>query len=103
MQRSDNESFGLKADGKIGGFINLGAGGKVELLSDTTISFRSADPQDAAAFAYKAGRLALEDSRWAFYPEEVLLSAGNKEEKIAYIPARGVVLRAEMSDTRGGR
>lgn len=91
MSRSDGRSFSTNVRGDLGSFLNLGAKGKVEWRSESTISFAS-NMAESAAFAYKAGRLQRRGPAWTFEPE-IVLKKGHGPE--TYIPARGVVLRAE--------
>jgi hypothetical protein len=92
MSRGDRKAFKADISGKVDAYIDLGAKGSVSLENATTISFKSS--ADAAAFAYKAGRLMQEDGGWVFYPEEVR-KFGATEQRQAYVPQRGVVMTAQ--------
>jgi hypothetical protein len=92
MNRGDKKSFAADISGKIGEFLDLGAKGSVSVLNQSTISFKGKDT--AAAFAYKAGRLAVEDGVWVLYPEEVT-KHGAIEERSAYLPQPAIVLSVE--------
>jgi hypothetical protein len=91
MSRSDGQSFSADVRGNIGAFIDLGGKGKVECKGESTISF-SGDAAESAAFGYKAGRLQRSGSTWSLEPEIVVKKGAGPD---SYIPARGVVLRAE--------
>jgi hypothetical protein len=90
MTRGDKQSFSGDISGKVGDFLDLGTQGSVTVASNSAISFKSADAA-RAAFAYKAGRLALQAGRWAFYPEEVA-TRGLVEERAGYLPQPAIVL-----------
>jgi hypothetical protein len=94
MSRGDRKEFTHDISGKVDAYLNLGVKGSASVASSTTISFKS--NADAAAFAYKAGRLQREDGAWVFYPEEIKRS-GLTEEKQIYLPQRGIVLTAQDS------
>ncbi len=96
MRRADKERFETNVAGvQIEAFINVGASGVVESQSETTVSFKNSSANDngAAAFAYKAGQLKLNDGKWAFFPEEIM--TGFLGEGDAYLPARGIVLKVQ--------
>ncbi|CAN5540643.1 hypothetical protein BH24GEM3_BH24GEM3_24500 [soil metagenome] len=94
MSRADHQAFELGARGDVGEFINLGAEGKVEAQSATTLAFSGSDDR-VAAFAYKAGRLERRNGRWEFYPEEVMRTRGAETTRDPFLVARGVVLPVE--------
>jgi len=92
MSRGDRKAFSADVKGNIGSYIDLGAQGSVSMASATTISFKN-KAADAAAFAYKAGRLERENGRWVFFPE-VVTQKGLIEERAPFVPQRAVVLTA---------
>jgi hypothetical protein len=98
MSRADQKQFSVDVSGKIGEFINLGAGGKAESHDNTIVSFSTTDTFPAA-FAYRAGRLhKVSDTRWTFEPEVVMRghkAIGETAVPPTYLPAHGVVLRVE--------
>lgn len=102
MSRTDQKAFDHDIGASIGSYLDVGAGGHVEVISKTTISFEAADGPPAA-FGYKAGGLRRDGRRWSFYPEEItagLESVDGGELARPYLPARGVVLELR-SDTGG--
>jgi len=94
MSRADGKKFSTDISGAVGDYVNIGANGKVEVTGNTTVAF-SATNDNKAAFAYKAGRLEKTGDRWIFEPEVIKNLTGPPERKWEYVPAYGVVLRAE--------
>jgi len=101
MTREDQKEFDHDIGASIGSYVDVGAKGKVEVVSKTTISFEATDG-DPAAFGYKAGGLRRDGGRWSFYPEEITagLESVDGVPSRPYLPARGVVLELR-SDTSG--
>jgi hypothetical protein len=97
MSRSDGGAFAVDVKGDIGSYINLGGKGKVEWKSENTISFSGAS-SEPAAFAYKAGRLQRIGSAWTFEPEVIAKGIAKDVAPESYLPARGVVLKAENEE-----
>jgi hypothetical protein len=91
MSRGDRQAFSTDISGSVGSYIDLGVQGSVSVASESTISFKSVAGA-AAAFAYKAGRLARENTQWVLYPE-VISRRGAVEERAPFLPQRGVVLQ----------
>ena len=90
MSRADKKAFASDISGAIGTYIDLGVQGSASVASETTISFKNASGS-AAAFAYKAGRLAREDGQWVLYPE-VVSRHGLVEERSPFLPQPAAVL-----------
>jgi hypothetical protein len=96
MSRADGTTFANDISGKVADFINVSTNTKVEVQGNRVVSFVSTIGEKAA-FAYKAGRVRKEEDRWIFEPETV--QRDESGESIAFVPAKGVVLRAEDSGT----
>ena len=96
MSRADGTTFANDISGKVGDFINVSTNTKVEVQGNRVVSFVSTTGEKAG-FAYKAGRVRKEEDRWIFEPETV--QRDESGESIAFVPAKGVVLRAEDSGT----
>lgn len=95
MSRSDQKEFDVDISGKLAEFIDVGGNAKVEATRNSTISFSTLDLQPAA-FAYRAGRLHRDGSRWTFDPEVVMRGvreAGHSEPPPTFIAAEDHVLR----------
>lgn len=97
MSRGDKRAFTHDIQGDVGTYFDVGLEGSVSVASASTISFKNAKG-DAAAFAYKAGKLARENGQWVLYPEVV--SKGNLiGEREPYVPQPAIVLTAETDPT----
>lgn len=95
LRRCDHSSFKYDVRGiKVGSFIDIGTGGKVEAEDATTIAFKSNG--HSIAFAYKAGQLVRHRGQWQFNPE-IKGRGFLAEHARPYLPARGVVLADETS------
>jgi hypothetical protein len=90
MSRGDKQSFKADISGNVGTYIDLGTEGSVSVASKSTLSFKSR-ADEAAAFAYKAGRLERNENRWELFPE-VVTEKGLVEERSPFLPQRAVVL-----------
>ena len=95
MRRLDGRSFSSDVSGNVGEYVDAGINAKVQVSGNSTVSFLTRD-EKVAAFAYKAGRLHTNGTRWTFEPEIVMRAApGQLERKLPFVPAREVVLRVE--------
>ncbi len=70
LQRADRHDFEADISADIGQYVDLGTKAKVAAESKGVVSF-TGTAADVAAFAFKAGRLELQDKTWRFYPEEI--------------------------------
>jgi hypothetical protein len=96
MRRDDGRAFSANLSGGVGEWVDIGAKAKAEVNNNSEITFTST-AGDAAAFAYKAGRLQKVGDRWIFEPEIVMrrVVEGGAEVRRKYLPAERVVLIAE--------
>jgi len=92
MSRADGREFKTDVSGKVGDFIDVGAEGEIDTDGATVMAFKS-KRSEAAAFAFKAGKLERSDGRWTFQPEVVRrdIKGGTKP----LLLARGLVLTVE--------
>lgn len=82
--------FDLSAELDLSDYVPIEAEAEFTLEGQDTLLISSHSTSEAA-FAYKAGRILLNDGRWEFYPGDIVLG----EEKLAdYIPQRGIVATA---------
>jgi len=95
MSRADRKGFSKDISGDVGAYIKVGVEGSVAVSNSSTVSFKNAKGE-SAAFAYKAGRLALEENQWVMYPEEVVTKALG-EFPAPFIPQPAVVLWADTN------
>jgi len=109
MSRSDQQQFKGDASIAVKGVIDLGPKVKVEVVDNTTITFSTNDG-NAPAFAYKAGQLVWENGHWTLKPEVVQKgsvggrgSEGVPKASVPFLPAQGVVLRAEEVEIAAAR
>lgn len=95
MSRSDHQRFKSDASIALKDIVELGPKVNVEVTRNTTITFTAKDGS-VPAFAYKAGQLVKEVGHWTFKPEIVQKGlAGGPMTPVPFLPAYGVVLRAE--------
>jgi len=106
LTRADGNKFAIDISGDIGTYVNVGTNINVGLDKNMTMTFTSTDPNQKAAFAYKAGRIEKEGTRIIFEPEVVKKAALDIEARkrkaepptiMRYVPAKGVVLTVEKA------
>ena len=91
MQMESGKQFKADAEGDIGSYVDLGVNGEVKILDRTTLEFTSKNG-DAAAFAFKSGRLLRADNKWEYFIHESALSGPEEHRQRPWIPARGELL-----------
>jgi hypothetical protein len=96
MTRHDQRHFDFGAKGDVAEFIKLGANAKVHVESETRIAF-SRSGRDRVAFAYKSGRLLLNEGRWELLLRRDMLG-GETEAQHPYIPHPGRLARVIESE-----
>lgn len=91
LSRSDQRAFEHDISASVQTHFNVGLKGKVEMRSDTTLSFASTT-NERVAFAARFGQLVRQEGAWYFYPDEGKMGGSDRRD---IIPARGVVLDTE--------
>lgn len=93
MSRADGKAFKTDISGKVGDFIDVGTEGEIDTDGATMLAFKS-KRSEAAAFAFKAGKLERNNGRWTFQPE-LVGRRGVKGGTRPLLLARGLVLPVE--------
>lgn len=96
MRRADGREFATKVSGKVGEFIDVGAGASISVKDETTLFF-SGNANAPIAFAYRSGRMLLDGSEWDFYIHDPLLSTSRQAKPAMYVPLKGIVPTTETA------